>query len=722
MVLEEGEILEMVSEEEVDDEGDVRARVMKESVLNRIQLFFPQFVEETSTLALSLVDRAYEWADRQYGVTEAREWAQGFRVPQAFVDEDVKAFVEAGNDLGEMARRARESRRSERISAGRVAATISAENPERDKLWELATEGITVLKPSEFSPSGLRGRPRLRKKLMEAGGAVERMICENFRAKGLAAVLPLHLLEELPDRGDSIHVHTLSHALKHESQKGRNVGDLGACGEGTPLNSDETKAMADEKWGRIVNIDLKHIVNMIMGFWRREKSANPDLLWEDVVLWKMDLSGAFTLLDMRPEDTPLLAAEMQNGVIAVFWCGIFGWTCMPAVFQVIPRAIQWELRQPRRLHGDMGMFVDDIIGVSTRQCVEKDMNTTRGLCQGLLGDHAIEEKKTAVGRRLTVIGWDLDLDKQLVGLAQKNALKAFYGFATEGESERVPMKAFQRWASWAERYGDLCWYMRPFRRILYGAIRLDWEHKSVRVPHKVRLVIRLYQALLALTVIKEDRFTRTLDSFVPKTPTLTIQFDGSLEGVGVTWFSRDCEGHEAVLGGTAVSLRQFKFKGKPEFQNCAEFIGVVIGVVGALENGWDTSAIWLRGDSRTAITWAESGRFRSERIIQAATVMSVIGATYNVSIGETELITSEENWLSDGQSRWNGSEEWRSLMKRVGGTNDVLREMEEVKLRNVEHLLELCDPRREWIFTEEEEFGRYWREVYEFVGRITSSS
>ncbi len=116
MVLEEGEILEMVSEEEVDDEGDVRARVMKESVLNRIQLFFPQFVEETSTLALSLVDRAYEWADRQYGVTEAREWAQGFRVPQAFVDEDVKAFVEAGNDLGEMARRARENRRSERIS------------------------------------------------------------------------------------------------------------------------------------------------------------------------------------------------------------------------------------------------------------------------------------------------------------------------------------------------------------------------------------------------------------------------------------------------------------------------------------------------------------------------------------------------------------------------------------------------------------------------------
>lgn len=395
---------------------------------------------------------------------------------------------------------------------------------------------------------------------------------------------------------------------------------------------------------------------------------------------------------------------------------------MPAAFQVIPRAIQWELKQPGRLRGDMGMFVDDIIGVSLRQCVDDDMLTTRRLCTGLLGENAVEEKKTAVGRRLTVIGWDIDLDKQLVGLAQKNALKAFYGFATEGESERVPMKAFQRWASWAERYGDLCWYMRPFRRILYGAIRVEWAHKSVLVPHRVRLVVRLYQALLALTVVKEDRFTRTLDSFVPKTPTLTIQFDGSLTGVGVTWFSRNGEGHEAVLGGTAVSLRGFKFQGNPAFQNCAEFIGVVIGVIGALENGWDTSAIWLRGDSKTAVTWAESGRFRSERILQAATVMSVIGASYNVNIEETELITSEENWLSDGQSRWDGREDWRSLMRRVGGTSEDLAEMKEVKIKNLEHLLELCDPRRDWIFNEEEEFGRYWREVYEFVGKIAQSS
>ena len=107
VVLEEGEIMEENSEEETDEEGDIRARVMKERVLQGIRLFFPQFVEETGELALSLVDKAYEWADHQYGLAEAREWAQGFRVPREFIEEDMMAFKEAGRNLVEMAKRER---------------------------------------------------------------------------------------------------------------------------------------------------------------------------------------------------------------------------------------------------------------------------------------------------------------------------------------------------------------------------------------------------------------------------------------------------------------------------------------------------------------------------------------------------------------------------------------------------------------------------------------
>ena len=391
---------------------------------------------------------------------------------------------------------------------------------------------------------------------------------------------------------------------------------------------------------------------------------------------------------------------------------------MPAVFQVVTRAIKWELQRVGKLKGRMEMYVDDIVGVTLRQDMAEDMEAARQFYHRLLGEGSIEEKKTEWGRRLTFIGWDIDLDKKLVILAKKNALKALYGFSTEGTRERVPMKAIQRWASWAERYGEICWYMRPFRRILYGAVRKEFEHKSVTLSKKVRMVVRLYQALMALTVIKEQSFTRSLDSFVRKPPTLTIQFDGSLTGVGVTWFTKS-GGSETVLGGTAISLRGLEFGDDSSNQNCAEFIGVVVGIMGAVERGWDTSALLLRGDSTTALAWAEGGRFRSERVINSAMVMAMTCIKREVNIVETELVTSKENWLCDGQSRWDGTEEWHKLMRRVGEGNEALEEMREIEVSRVDEMLELCDPKLEW--DNDQEFGEHWRRVTQFVGLVCSS-
>jgi hypothetical protein len=46
---------------------------------------------------------------------------------------------------------------------------------------------------------------------------------------------------------------------------------------------------------------------MIYEFWVEAKAKNPDLKWEDMRIWKMDLKGAYTLLSFRPEDVELFA-------------------------------------------------------------------------------------------------------------------------------------------------------------------------------------------------------------------------------------------------------------------------------------------------------------------------------------------------------------------------------------------------------------------------------
>ena len=161
------------------EEGTDRGKAC-DMVLTSIGRYFPPLLEEAREETRELVQQAYEWADRQYGVEEANEWADDFQVPSHLVQEDIRALQEAGGDLSVMAQRSRDVRGEKRMTLNRVMKMISQDNPERRKLEELASDGITVLKPAEFVTSGMVGRPQLRKKLLQAGGAVEKMIVENF--------------------------------------------------------------------------------------------------------------------------------------------------------------------------------------------------------------------------------------------------------------------------------------------------------------------------------------------------------------------------------------------------------------------------------------------------------------------------------------------------------------------------------------------------------------
>ena len=80
--------------------------------------------------------------------------------------------------------------------------------------------------------------------------------------------------------------------------------------------------------------------------------------WAQIRLWKLDLKGAYTLVSFRPEDVRLMAAEMDDDRFIFFLCGVFGWTGMPAAFQVVTRAIHdcharmWTTWQvSRAIHG-----------------------------------------------------------------------------------------------------------------------------------------------------------------------------------------------------------------------------------------------------------------------------------------------------------------------------------------------------------------------------------
>lgn len=698
---------------EVGGDDGTREHEVVSRLAESMRRYFPQFVEETGDGATALVREAFRWADSQYGLETARRWANGYKIPASVVAEDVQRLKAAGGCLVTMVAKSRDGRQGVRLSPRRVRAMLSRVNPEWSTIMSFASRGVDVLRSEQFVASGVEGRPPLRAKLVSAGGAVEKMIVESFRKQGLVSLLPMEVVRGLPPQHQTINFFTSSHANKTASEKGRTVGDLGSCGTGSGLNSDEVKVIADNTWGRIENPTLTGIVNMILRFWDMVVARDPNAMWSKVYLWKMDLSGAFTLLDFNPMDVPLLGTELQGNIVAFFECGLFGWTCMPAAFQVLNRAIKWELSRPGVLHGLMDMYTDDMIGVTLEISLERDMDAARRLCTGLLGPTAVEEKKTEWGRRLTIIGWDIDLDQRLVSIARRNALKAFYGFAAVDVSRKVPMTTIQRWSSWAERYGEICMFMRPFRRVLYNLVRGKLQHQLVTITAKAQRVVRLYQALLALSLLKEQSFTRSLSSFTSTIPTLTIQFDGSLWGSGVTWYRSTDRTTSALVGGLSLCLRRLDFGSDPAFQNCAEFISVTAGVIGAIMMGLDVSSVLLKGDSVTALSWAEGGRFKSDNVMNAATVFTMVCVIHGVHVVGTELVTSEENWMCDGLSRREPGESWVALMKRMGLENPVFTSLTEINLDGMESVIDLCNPKLEW--NDEEKFAVYWRRVYDRI-------
>ena len=696
----------------------------QEQLLVRLQgsmeAYFPEFSTQG---AREVVVDAFRQADLTFGTQAAKAWAADWEFPQDLVDRDIERLRSAGGSLVELARRVRSERRATRLNPDRVVAVLSPDNPEYAAVMEFATTGVPLLLADDFRPSGVDGRPRLRPIVLETGMATTKKMMESYVRDDLAIALPLPVVQS--EVVEVVHLSADSWATKQATEEGRTVVDCNDGGTGSSLNCDQVYEEAVLRWKKINNPTLNDIMCMILRFFDTAKSRNPAIRWTDLRIWKMDLKGAFTLLNFALEGVPFLGTEVN--MLVFYLVGLYGWTAILMVFQVINRAVVWQLSRPSVLKGLMDMYTDDLFGVCLKEDLAHDMDKVASFCRSFLGPKAIADKKTESGLRLTLIGWDVDLIQVLVTIARRNTLKAWYGYSRVELSAQVLVPLVQAWASWAERYEEICLWMRPFRRVMYQMIKGKEKQRYVSVTAMGHRVVRLYQALLTLVATQEGWFTRSFDSFRTQYATLRITFDGSLHGTGLVWHCLRRRGTKTLLGCAGFSLRALMLSGKPEYQNVCEFFSILLGLIVALLMGWDTSAVEIIGDSATALTWTETGRFRSDNVINAVTVCAALCATHVVNIVGQQHILEKFNKVADTMSRRRVGESWTELIHRTQRrTSDQYDQIGvtpgqipvEIQLRCLDEVLHLCDPRRE--FTDEKEFAGYWRGVRSFVRNLSS--
>ena len=510
-------------------------------ILATATAYFPH--EEILPMALlhRIIIEAIHLTDENYGVNAAITWAEGYEFPQELVDSNVRCLRAAGLDFTSMVRQRLKTLSKDRLSLSRVDK-LRNDNPEKSLLYGLA-DGMYVPLPEGFSPNGRIVTTGLRKTYVTVHSAVNKMLAGIIDQK-LAFLLPKSIALEYIH---NLHISKAHWTAKKGKPSGRPISDMTFI-DGTTLNTSETTSAAAERYGDINHPTINRIVNMIMTFWQQAFDRDPDSKWENLRLWKMDLKGAYTLLSFRPEEVGLFGMEVTGDLIYLQIAGIFGWACTPAAFQVVTRAIIWELSHV--LNSCVDMYVDDIIGACFDENLQSDLVIARQVCTDLLGTTAVADDKTEWGRRLDIIGYVLDLDKERVSISQKNFLNTLYGFLTIDLDAPMSLKVAQKLASWSSRYGNICRAMRPFcgalNRLCSG--RID-RHATFAISEEAKQAIRLWRAMLFLVQYDELRFTRPFQSFNDTAiPTLIVEFDASLSGAGILWF---------IQSSPEISSRQF---------------------------------------------------------------------------------------------------------------------------------------------------------------------
>ena len=664
----------------------------------------------------SLAVEAYTTLDETFAEEEAQAWGDGFVIPSEAVAHDEALLRSNGNDYIRMAQQRHQLLREDRFNEDRVREVLSAENPERDKMLSLAA-GMDVPLPEGFQPNGklnyLTGDTAttyhagdaepLRTRYQQTASAVDKQLFKLW-GLGLAFILTAPTVFWMV-KGD--HKMVASWAPKAATEAGRVLMDPThtKVKGGSSMNGPEVKEKCKERQGAIEHPDIAMLVVMVVSFFLRAKHKDPSVKWEDLRLTKMDLRAAFTLLSVAPENTPLFTMNLTGGLVILVLCGLFGWTGTPFAFQVVTRAILFELLLVTL--GDLRMYVDDIMGVCFVKDLEAEQESARRLCTRLLGPRAIAEDKTESGRKLVFIGYSVDLDKQLVNLSPRNLRKCFYAFFTvpvDG-SAKVPIKTLERLSSLAERYSDLYPHMRPFQRALYDCHKSQRglsEHISVDLtayPEAVR-AIRMWRVMLCAGALHEDRFAMSFQSFMPKTAEYVVEFDGCLSGVGILVYKR-VNGTEVLVGGAAMDLRPLGFGTDSAFQNLGEFSGpvvtpVVLRRLGLVQPG-TPCVVHFRGDSITGLKWAETRRFKGTNVSNSAVVFTAMVVEKVIEVEGTTHIPAAENKRADGLSR-----DRTMAQLGMGGLPFIDLDTDETAVE----IRRLCDPALDT--NTDESFAEHW--------------
>ena len=339
--------------------------------------------------------------------------------------------------------------------------------------------------------------------------------------------------------------------------------------------------------------------------------------------------------------------------------------------------------------------------------------------ENMIGEGCIKKSKNEFGRIVNVIGWKINLDLMVVSIADKNLMKAMLVFFSVDLQKEITLVQVQRIASYGSRYVMILEVMTPFlaciHRLMAG--KAGW-HGTFPITKEAAWAIKMWRAVFYLLVVDEKHYGRPMASFRPRPPDYTVETDASLGGVGIILYKK-VNSLDTCVGGSAVSIREFGFGTNSGFQNTAEYIGTVLGILALVKIGVRDVDILVRGDSTTALTWVTEGRIKGPEAINAAVVVTALYIRFGIRPRYSNFLAGLDNHKADLLSRVEekGITVENAMNQNGQGSAPI------INLRDspgTDMLIRMCNPKVK--VDDEEEFTNLWQTVREAMESIVQEN
>ena len=196
--------------------------------------------------------------------------------------------------------------------------------------------------------------------------------------------------------------------------------------------------------------------------------------------------------------------------------------------------------------------------------------------------------------------------------------------------------------------------MKPYTASLYNMIVKFHGNVWIKewMSEECKEDVKMWKAFLCVLGPFEKRFSRSLMSFGVRDPTIKIEYDASLTGMGIIISEKEKENEWKIIAHTGM---EFSFREQitkdSSYQNSCEFIAVVSALCILAVMGYKNFSYCLYGDSVSSLSWCTRGDTSSTRARSAAIIFSLINIKIQAKLESTYHVKGKDNVTTDKLSR-----------------------------------------------------------------------